>query len=143
VFFGNRRLEGEPGINWAAQAYDLWLMPANCKTQPQDCANKLQHLLEGIQGQLKVAWSPDGHWLAFDGDLQDRGRGIWLMNMNTRAVFQVADGDYAWPEWSPDGQYIMVSGPPEVGQDDVPRFRPTVFILDVSEVVNEDSGGVR
>jgi Tol biopolymer transport system component len=142
VFFGNQQLTGEPGIYWAAQAYDLWLMPASCKTQPQDCANKLQRLLEGIQGQLKVAWSPDGRWLAVDGDVQDRGRGIWLMNLSTRVIFQVADGDYAWPEWSPDGRSIMVSGPPEIGQDDVPRFRPTVLVLDVSDVVGKGAGNV-
>ncbi len=138
VFFGNRSMPGLPGPHWANQPRDLWLMPANCEGGQGGCVDDLRLLISNIRAPSAGKWSPDGHWLVFDGDLHDHGLGIWLMSVDTGVVFQVAVGDYRWPEWSPDGQRLVVLGPPEaLRSGEVPHHRPALYIVDVSEVVSE------
>lgn len=137
VFFGNRRLPGRPGPEWSDRPYDLWLMPAECEVHAGGCAKSLQVLVKGIRHTLTAAWSPDGRWLAFAGDLQGRGQGIWLYQMDTGALIQVAIGDYWAPAWSPNGERVVVTGPPEGGRQHLLDMRSALYILDVSEVVRK------
>lgn len=140
VFFGNRSMQGPPGPDWVIQPADIWVIPASCIVETQDCRTSLHSLIQGIQFASRVTWSPDGRWLAFDGILQDWGRGIWLMNVESTLVIQVADGDFIQPEWSPDGQHIVVNGPSASLSQGSPTYRSTLFILDVREAINEGAG---
>ncbi len=139
VFFGNQQIGGEPGPGWASKPYDLWLMPANCETLDGGCAKHLQLLLNSIFNQTAVNWSPDSHWIVFDGDLQGRGQGIWLRRMETGELVQVLAGDHRHPHWSPDGKRLVVIGPPEGSKNIDLNFRSgtALYILDVSEVVSK------
>lgn len=140
VFFGNRELPGRPGPHWATRPYQLWSMPADCKTHPEGCAEHLQLLVKDILDQTAVHWSPDGRWLAFNGRLAGENRGVWLRRMDTGELIRVVAGDYGGPSWSPDGQQLVVTGPPEGGKQDALDFRSALYILDVSAVVGGQDG---
>jgi Tol biopolymer transport system component len=113
-------------------------MPAECVIRAYNCIDKEQMLVEGVSGPTKATWSRDSKWLAFDGDFQDQGRGVWLLQVSGREVFQIAAGNYRGPTWSPDGQNIMVVvGSPLAGQPDPTLVSYTsLALLDVSEIVN-------
>jgi hypothetical protein len=57
------------------------------------------------------------------------------MQMSTRRIVQIASGDYRWPEWSPDGQRMVVTGPAELERHGVLTIRPKLYLLDVSDIV--------
>jgi hypothetical protein len=136
AFFGNQKLSGPPGPDWATQPYDLYLMPASCVSRDSSCNAKLEIIVEGITDELSVRWSPDGQWLAFDGTIQGSKPGIWLLELETKQIIQVAEGSYGRPEWSPDGRSLVVLGPPEpIGKTEHPTYRPFLYSLDVSTVV--------
>jgi hypothetical protein len=138
VFFGSERMAGPPGPHWAMQPNDLWVMPANCTDDWEPCTNQRRLLLREVVDAVTIKWSPDGHWLAFDGNVQGKGNGIWLLNLDNRRVFQVAAGDYRQPDWSPDGQQLVVLGLPQpLGREAYPAYRPALHILNVSDVVND------
>ena len=63
----------------------------------------------GIAG----GWSPDGKLLGYGalslghGDLKgDSIAGLWMMNVDTAQVIQVAEGPFTAPAWSPDGSKL-------------------------------------
>ncbi len=138
AFFGNQLMPGSPGPHWAAQPWDLWIVSADCDSYSDGCRMNIQRIAGNISDPAKVSWSPDGRWLAFDGKLPSHGSGIWLMQVDTKQIYQVANGEYLWPEWSPDGQRIAVEGPPErLGRVEYPQIRPTLYIIDIGTVINE------
>ena len=56
-------------------------------------------------------WSPDGKRLVFLSD-RDGGENVWTMDPDGTHTAAVSKGDnnlYASPEWTPDGDYIVVS----------------------------------
>ncbi len=56
-------------------------------------------------------WSPDGTRIVFLSD-RDGGENVWTMDPDGSKTTMVSKGDnnlYASPEWTPDGQYIVVS----------------------------------
>jgi len=128
AFWGNLELEGEPGPGWALQPYDLWLMPADCEFISEDCAGALQFLLGNVLHPNVLQWSPDMKWLAFDGEVKGAGQGVWLLNLSSRDLRKVVDGNYIRPVWSPDGSQIAVIGPEE--QTDTRTYRSTLYLLD-------------
>ncbi|MBI3954391.1 MAG: PD40 domain-containing protein [Chloroflexi bacterium] len=85
-----------------------------------------------------MAWSPDGKWLAFGGNLQSKGLGVRLVKVDTGEVIWAAKGDYGVSSWSPDGKRILVNGPPpgkdRIGTED---SSSALYILDVSSVVGK------
>lgn len=136
VFFGSQTLRGRPGPQWVDQPDDLWLMPADCKNRASGCVESVDVILHNIVYPGRVRWSPDSLWLAFNGILNEGERGVWLRHMETGKVYQIAQGDYRAPAWSPDGQQIVVIGPP-AGTDEIDAFdnRSALYILDVSDIV--------
>lgn len=137
VFFGNRELRGRAGPQWVDQPHDLWIMPADCERRPGGCVNSVTILIRNILYPGTVSWSPNGRWLAFDGNPQGQGEGIWLIQVNTETLIQVIAGQYRGPEWSPDGNHLVVVGPPEGGKQDMLDFRSALYILDVSDVIGQ------
>lgn len=137
IFWGNRTMRGKRGPGWAWQPYDLWLMPAGCQDDG-DCADRLQRLEADISEPSVTEWSPDGRWLVFLGAPRLRTQGIWLREMETGKLIQVARGQYRTPKWSPDGTQLVVIGPPP-GQKqlEISQNGSTLYLLDVSEIVGE------
>jgi Tol biopolymer transport system component len=59
-------------------------------------------------------WSPDGRFVLFTSD-RDGGDNVWTIDVATRATKQITKGKttrYRSPEWTPDGQYIVVARAP-------------------------------
>jgi hypothetical protein len=68
-------------------------------------------VLEGFRVSSGVAWSPHGRWLAFPatfGDGEAQNSGLWLFDLDQSQARQIANGEFALPRWSPDGQRIAV-----------------------------------
>lgn len=138
AIFGNQTMRGEPGTFWATQSYDLWIMSTDCVARSYDCTDKVRLLVQDVNSPTDVSWSPDGQWLVFDGDVQSRGDGIWLLHVNSGDIFQIASGNYTYPEWSPDGLSVMIAvGSPE--QDGIPGYTCycSLALLNVSEIVGD------
>ncbi len=138
AFFGNRTMRGDAGPIWATQPYDLWSMPADCISRSTSCSATAQMLIQNVKGPTRVAWSPNGKWLVFDGDVQGQGKGIWLFDVNRQKIYQIAFGNYERPTWSPNGENVMVVvGSPLEGQPDPALVSYTsLALLDVGEIVN-------
>jgi hypothetical protein len=135
VFKGNRSLSGPLGPAWALQPYHFWLMPAGCGGQAKACAQSLRQLDGAIEGG-DLRWSPNGDWLVFAGNPTGQSQGIWLLNVRTQALVQVAQGDYATPEWSPDGRQILVTGPAvALTPGGLASHRQSLYLIDVTKVV--------
>lgn len=139
VFMGNRQLRGSSGPSWAVQPYDLWLMPTDCQTHMGGCSNSIKLIVHDVGEICHAEWSPDSAWITFDGELQGRERGVWLLNLEAQEIYQVAAGDYRCPGWSPDGQRLLVSSPLEERRSDISDFRTTLNLIDVSEIVSQNS----
>jgi Tol biopolymer transport system component len=58
----------------------------------------------GKWSRFVAGWSPDGKLLGYgEGDSMV---GLWLMNVETGQVVQVAEGPFTAPAWSPDGSIL-------------------------------------
>jgi dipeptidyl aminopeptidase/acylaminoacyl peptidase len=71
-----------------------------------------------VFGPRNIAWSPDGHRLAFDGPATSlgTGRALYIMNADGTGLNQVGRGDRLRynPAWSPDGMklaFVQDNGP--------------------------------
>lgn len=53
-----------------------------------------------------AGWSPDGKLLGYGGYGRDSMAGLWMMNVDTSQVAQVAKGPFTAPAWSPDGSKL-------------------------------------
>jgi hypothetical protein len=63
-----------------------------------------------------VAWSPDGHRLAFVGFLDGPSPDLYVYATNDGSLTRLTDGTVPvlWPIWSPDGEYILFYGVPGI-----------------------------
>ncbi len=136
VFFGNKSVGGEPGPAWAGKPYDLWKMPANCDTLQGGCKENVTLLVSNIYNQTAVNWSPDSRWIVFDGDLQGRGQGLWLRNMQSGEIIQIQKGKFRNPSFSPNGKQIVAIAPAPGDNNPIPETTQ-LYILDVSEIVSK------
>jgi len=82
---------------------DLYTMPITGGTATA--------LTSGLAFDAQPRFSPDGKRLVFVSD-RSGGDNVWLMDLDTKDTTQLTQGNAALhvsPEWSPDGQYIVVS----------------------------------
>lgn len=80
--------------------YDLWLLaPTTEQARP---------LTEGFGDVLGHSWSPDQDKIVFARTRTegDRFGDLWWTDVRTGEAELLAEGDFAWPEWSPDGNGI-------------------------------------
>ena len=72
---------------------------------------KATRLTEGMAIDAQPRFSPDGQTIVFASD-RTGAENLWLMNedgKNQRAFTRGDRGQYISPEWTPDGNYIVVS----------------------------------
>jgi len=56
-----------------------------------------------------IAWSPDGRYLAFAGQMEGLSSDLYVYDMKTKAIRRLTSGDQElqWISWSPDGKSIV------------------------------------
>ncbi|HXG45888.1 MAG TPA: amidohydrolase family protein [Gemmatimonadales bacterium] len=82
---------------------DLYLLPL--------AGGEARPLTSGPAFDSQPRWSPDGRRIVFLSD-RDGSENVWTMDADGTRLKQVSQGDkelYASPEWTPDGEYIVVS----------------------------------
>jgi imidazolonepropionase-like amidohydrolase/Tol biopolymer transport system component len=68
-------------------------------------------LTSGMAFDAQPRYSPDGEWIAFQSD-RDGGENLWLIRSDGSDTVQVTKGKanrIESPEWTPDGDYLVVS----------------------------------
>ncbi|MBV6522457.1 MAG: Protein TolB [Gemmatimonadaceae bacterium] len=68
-------------------------------------------LTKGMMYDAQPRFSPDGKSVVFTSD-RDGGDNVWVIDVASRQAKQVTKGKsnrYRSPEWTPDGEYIVVS----------------------------------
>jgi len=71
-------------------------------------------LTSGLQYDAQPRFSPDGKLIVFTSD-KDGGDNVWTIDVASKALKQITKGKgnrYRSPEWTPDGNYIVVSKSP-------------------------------
>jgi len=56
-----------------------------------------------------VAWSPDGRYLAFAGQMDGLSSDLYVYDVNEKTIRRLSSGDQElqWISWSPDGKWIL------------------------------------
>jgi imidazolonepropionase-like amidohydrolase/dipeptidyl aminopeptidase/acylaminoacyl peptidase len=68
-------------------------------------------LTTGMALDAQPRFSPDGRRIVFTSD-RNGGEGVWIMSLDLRDTLQITRGKndkYDSPEWTPDGDYIVVT----------------------------------
>ena len=65
-----------------------------------------------------IAWSPDGQYLAFSGQMDGLSSDLYVYDMVTKRIQRLSSGDQElqWINWSPDGKWIVHSSVYWVGE---------------------------
>jgi len=109
-----------PNGRWIAfhshkdQSDDIWLRPADADAAPQ----RLSFLGRGTEAGWP-RWSPDGHWLLFDGNNRTTHRSVmWVVGVDqetgkiTSEAAPIAvsgvDAEVSHAEWLPDSTHVAV-----------------------------------
>jgi len=82
---------------------DLYTMPST--------GGEAAALTSGMQFDAQPRFSPDGKLVVFTSD-RDGGDNVWTIDVATRQTKQITRGKnnrYRSPEWTPDGNYIVVA----------------------------------
>src|ERR1043166_6988494 len=65
----------------------------------------------GMSHEMQPRWSPDGKRIAFVSD-RSGDDNVWIMSADRKDTLQLTkgvDNDYISPEWTPDGNYVVVA----------------------------------
>ena len=82
---------------------DLYTLPIT--------GGKATRLTSGPAYDAQPRFSPDGRRVVFVSD-RSGGENVWIISLDLKDTVQVTKGEdnlYASPEWTPDGEYIVVS----------------------------------
>ena len=82
---------------------DLYTLPIE--------GGKATRITSGLAYDAQPRYSPDGKTIAFISD-RSGGDNLWTLSTDLRDTVQVSQGNgslYLSPEWSPDGNYLVVS----------------------------------
>jgi Tol biopolymer transport system component len=71
--------------------------------QTVDLKTKQIYTVPGSEGMYSPRWSPDGRYLAA---MSIESNKLMLFDSATRQWSQLADGSFAFPNWSHDGKYL-------------------------------------
>jgi Tol biopolymer transport system component len=117
--------QGLTGIGRADASFNLYLM-ASDGTHPQV-------VLPGLQYVASLTWSPDSHWMLLPASLtaDRKDAAVWLIERSTGNYRQIAQGVFATPAWSPDGQHIVLLE----YRGEYPNETVQLVILDVAALV--------
>jgi Tol biopolymer transport system component/imidazolonepropionase-like amidohydrolase len=81
---------------------DLYTLPAT--------GGKATRITSGMAYDAQPRFSPDGKWVTFISD-RSGGNNVWIMSLDGTRTRQLSDrreDDFISPEWTPDGQYVVV-----------------------------------
>ncbi len=82
---------------------DLYTMPAS--------GGKATRITDGMAYDVHPRYSPDGKSIVFTSD-RSGSDNAWIMDLETEETHQVTKSNNEWvqsAEWSPDGEYVVVS----------------------------------
>ncbi|MDT8368314.1 MAG: hypothetical protein RQ745_03845, partial [Longimicrobiales bacterium] len=82
---------------------DLYTMPAS--------GGRATPLTQGMAVDAQPRFSPDGTKVVFTSD-RSGGEGVWILSLDKSDTTQVTSGKetkYDSPEWTPDGEFIVVT----------------------------------
>lgn len=85
--------------------------------------------LQGLLQPHDLAWSPDSRWLALSGKVNGRDDGLWLYELGSGRLRQVASGVFDVIAWSPNGSQIAVLHQFPGSGADLPKSE--ILVLDV------------
>ena len=92
-------------------------------------------IVEDVQSLSGPLWSPDGKWLAFNGEI-DGDAGVFIVGLEAREVVAITDrGEDGATAWSPDGRELLIVRTPGLGENDELPERSELVRFDVSKIV--------
>ncbi len=76
-----------------------------------------------------LAWSPDGRFLAFAGQMEGLSSDLYIYDLQTKIFRRLSSGDQEVQsiEWSPDGKWVLYSNTYKVGAD----MEFDIYVVDV------------
>ena len=97
------------------------ITPLLSKDYPNNFANAINEINdslvrpEGLQTAFlagitqALAWSPDGRYLAFAGQMEGLSSDLYLYDMTTKDIQRLSNEneELQWVNWSPDGKWIL------------------------------------
>lgn len=89
-----------------AMRIQIFDINANQTTQVDKALRYTHGNLEGFS----VSWSPDSRWMAYDRDMENQHRAIFIYDYNNKKLNQVTSGFYTVyrPAFDVDGKYLYV-----------------------------------
>ena len=100
AFLASPQVIGSGGFSRSDAPWNLYLVGAD-EEQPVP-------VLSGLVHPQSLFWSPDGKSLAYAGEVEGRGEGVWLFNVATRELRTLVAGRYMALAWSHDGSQVAV-----------------------------------
>lgn len=110
AFFGDEQMPGNPSHLWVLEPTDLWVAPVFCRDTNAECIGEPTSVVKNVGNHGDLRWSPDGRHLAFAGEFGD-SKGLFLYDVASGEIVQVANGRYLRFSWAPDGSRIVALKP--------------------------------
>jgi len=86
---------------------------AQAVKKPKDPSTTTQQLQQAFLAGIThaLAWSPDGSYLAFAGEMDGPSSDVYVYDMHTWGIQRKSFGpsEIQWLGWSPDGQWLVYS----------------------------------